>query len=220
MAAPLTPPPPPSARKAKVAATRSAARSRSDSARSRSVVLGHQVRDLRRAKRLTLVELAERIDRSVGWLSQIERGISEVSIAALQPIAEALGVQLSWFFAEAAPPQPDELGVVLRKAARRQIDFHGSKVHEEILSPSLSGQLLLVESTFAPGATTGDRDRVRRGEEAGVVLRGELELVVDGKTLRLGPGDSFAFTRSGPHRCRNPGKTPTVVIWVITPPSY
>lgn len=182
--------------------------------------LGHQIRDLRRAKGITIPDLAARIERSVGWVSQIERGISEVSIAALHQIAAALEVQVSWFFADGAAPAENELGLVLRKRNRRKLDFHGSGVHEEILSPNLSGQLLLVESTFAPGSSTGDRDRERRGEEAGLVISGTLELRVDGKTFRLEPGDSFAFTRQGPHRCHNPGKLPAVVLWVITPPSY
>lgn len=182
--------------------------------------LGHQIRDLRRAKGVTIPELASRIDRSVGWLSQIERGLSEITIAALHQIAAALEVQVSWFFAQGAAPPDDELGLVLRRRNRRTLDFHGSGVHEEILSPTLSGQLLLVESTFAPGASTGDRDRERRGEEAGLVLSGTLELRVDGRSLRLEAGDSFAFTRTGPHRCHNPGPVPAVVLWVITPPSY
>lgn len=182
--------------------------------------LGHQIRDLRRAKGVTIPQLAARIDRSVGWLSQIERGLSEVSIAALHQIAQALEVQVSWFFGQGTPPPVDELGVVLRRRNRRTLDFHGSGVHEEILSPNLSGQLLLVETTFAPGASTGDRDRERRGEEAGLVLQGTLVLHVDGRNLQLEAGDSFAFTRTGPHRCHNPGRVPCVVLWVITPPSY
>ena len=182
--------------------------------------LGHQIRDLRRAKGITIPDLAARIERSVGWVSQIERGLSEVTISALHQIAAALDVQVSWFFGQGAAPPADELGLVLRRRNRRTLDFHGSGVHEEILSPTLSGQLLLVESTFAPGASTGDRDRERRGEEAGLVLSGVLELRIEGKTLHLEAGDSFAFTRSGPHRCHNPGAVPTVVLWVITPPSY
>lgn len=182
--------------------------------------LGHQIRDLRRAKGVTIPELAARIDRSVGWLSQIERGMSEVTISALHQIAEALEVTISWFFVGNAPVTPEEVGIVVRKGQRRTLDFQGSGVHEEMLSPSLNGELLLVETTFAPGASTGDRDRERRGEEAGVVLSGTLELSVDGRRLRLEAGDSFAFTRRGPHRCHNPGAVPAVVLWITTPPSY
>ena len=182
--------------------------------------LGHRVRDLRRAKGLTIPQLAARIERSVGWLSQVERGLSEVSISTLDQIARALEVQVSWFFTGSAQGNPGEQSMVVRRGSRRTLDFHGTGVHEAMLSPHLSGQLLLVETTFAPGASTGERDRERRGEEAGLVLQGTLELRVDGQTLRLEAGDSFTFTRQGPHRCHNPGATPTVVLWVITPPSY
>jgi transcriptional regulator with XRE-family HTH domain len=183
-------------------------------------VLGFQIRDLRRAKGITITELAQNINRSVGWLSQIERGMAEVNISAMHEIANALEVQISWFFRGGQSAAQDELGLVVRQANRRIMDFHGSGVHEEILSPTISGELLLVESTFAPGASTGDRDRERRGEEAGVVLSGSLELHVDGKALLLNAGDSFAFTRRGPHRCHNPGHVPAVVLWVHTPASY
>ena len=93
-------------------------------------------------------------------------------------------------------------------------------MHEEIQSPTMSGQLLLVDSTFAPGASTGDRDRERRSEESGLVLSGRLALRVEGKTFTREAGDSSAFTRHGQHRCHNPGTVPAVVLWVITPPSY
>mgnify|MGYP006285603053 CR=1 FL=1 len=91
---------------------------------------------------------------------------------------------------------------------------------ERLLSPNLGGALLLVQTTFEPGASIGDRDRERHGEEAGVVLQGTLELRLDDRTLRLQAGDAFSFTRRGPHRCHNPGSVPAVVLWVITPPSY
>ena len=43
--------------------------------------LGHQIRDLRLAKGITIPQLAQRIERSVGWVSQIERGLHEAGFA-------------------------------------------------------------------------------------------------------------------------------------------
>jgi hypothetical protein len=48
------------------------------------ILVGGQIRDLRKAKGLTIAELAERIDRSVGYVSQIERNLSELSIPDLK----------------------------------------------------------------------------------------------------------------------------------------
>jgi transcriptional regulator with XRE-family HTH domain len=64
--------------------------------------LGELIRDLRRARGLTLQELADRIGKSVGYLSQVERNKSTLSIAALMDISRALGVPMNWFFQVAA----------------------------------------------------------------------------------------------------------------------
>ena len=52
--------------------------------------LGADLRTLRKARRLTLAALARRLGRSVGWLSQVERDLSEPSITDLRHIGEAL----------------------------------------------------------------------------------------------------------------------------------
>jgi transcriptional regulator with XRE-family HTH domain len=48
------------------------------------------IRDLRKHKKVTLRDLADRIGRSVGFLSQVERGLSRPTVADLTAIGEAL----------------------------------------------------------------------------------------------------------------------------------
>lgn len=73
---------------------------------TRSASLGADLRAVRKSRNLTLSDLAEQLGRSVGWLSQVERDLSEPSISDLRQIAEAMGVSLSLFFGhEAAPAQ-------------------------------------------------------------------------------------------------------------------
>jgi quercetin dioxygenase-like cupin family protein len=80
--------------------------------------------------------------------------------------------------------------------------------------------LELLRSTFAPGATSGGQAYSHSGEEAGVILKGELELTIDGEVFVLKAGDSFGFQSSLPHRYRNISDDSAEVIWAITPPSY
>eukprot|EP01031_Cornospumella_fuschlensis_P013170 gene13170-16102_t len=61
------------------------------------------IRDLRKHKNLTLGELAARIDRSVGFLSQVERGLSRPTVADLTAISEALGVPTTYFYSLSKP---------------------------------------------------------------------------------------------------------------------
>ena len=62
--------------------------------------VGADIRALRKNRSLTLTELADRLGRSVGFISQIERGISEPSINDLRNIAEVFDVPLSFLFGE------------------------------------------------------------------------------------------------------------------------
>ena len=93
-------------------------------------------------------------------------------------------------------------------------------IADELLSPTLAGALELLSCRLPPGPTSGEHPYTHQGEEAGLVLRGQLELWVDGKTFRLNVGDSFGFPSSLPHRYRNPGNEEAEIIWAITPPSF
>ncbi len=192
----------------------------SESDRRQPARIGDQVRELRKARRMTLKVLAEKIGCSVGHLSQVERNISSVDIQVLHEIAGALGIGINWFFQGDGAGRDDERGTVVRKARRRRLDFTGAGIAEELLSPTLNGGFEVIMGTFAPGAATGEKKYSRPGEEAGVVLKGELEIWIGDNHYHLHQGDSFQFPLSEPHRSKNPGNAETTVLWVIAPPTY
>jgi transcriptional regulator with XRE-family HTH domain len=182
--------------------------------------LGELIRDLRRARGMTLQELADQIGKSVGYMSQIERNKSTLTIAALMSISRALGVPMNWFFQDSGKVASGERHVVVRKGSRRSMQFTNLGIREELLSPNLRGPLELLLSVIEPGASSGEEPYSHSGHEAGLVLQGTLELWVGERCFRLEEGDSFAFTSTELHRCRNPGEIQTRIVWVITPPSY
>jgi transcriptional regulator with XRE-family HTH domain len=181
--------------------------------------IGHDVKGLRKARSMTLSALASASGLSQGYLSQIERGLASPSVKALYSISRALGVTISWFFPAAGDDHEILRDFVVRADQRRILQF-ASGITDELLSPNLDRQIELICCKFPPGAYSGDSSYSHTGEEAGVVLSGELELWVNEKHVVLGPGDSFAFASDIPHRYGNAGDRETVVIWVITPPSY
>ena len=178
--------------------------------------IGADLRALRKARGLTLTELALKVGRSVGFLSQVERGLSEPSISDLRRLGGALGAPLGFFFHNDDAPEA-ERGWIVRAGARRALGG-GAELTEELLSPDLGGEFELVRSVFAPGAELAE-PTVRETEEAGYVISGVLELELGGVWFRLNAGDSFRFRRE-PFRWRNPEQTPCVAIWVIAPPVY
>src|SRR5262249_53894254 len=58
-----------------------------------------------------------------------------------------------------------------------------------------------------------------RGEEGGVVVRGQVEVTVGGSTRILGPGEAYYFSRQLPHRFRNVGREGCEIVSASAPPS-
>lgn len=179
--------------------------------------VGGDLRALRKARDLTLAELAARIGRSVGWLSQIERNLAEPTIDDLRRLAEALDQPLSLFFG-AAEVAPEERDHVVRWNSRRALGTQADGLVEQLLSPDLGGSFEIIRSVFAPGAELPE-PALRQTEEAGYLIQGRLDLWIGDKCFALNPGDSFRFANE-PYRWRNPGDEPAIAIWVIAPPVY
>lgn len=185
--------------------------------RPASRTLGADLRALRRARGLTLERLAGDLGRSVGWLSQVERDLSEPSITDLRHIARALGVPVSLLFGQAQAPA-EESGYIVRHSARRQIGSGTAGLVEELLSPDLTDDFEMVHSTFAPQSRIGEVV-TRPTQEVGYMISGRLDLVIAGRRFTVSAGDSFRI-RGEPFEWINPYDTPATAIWVIAPPVY
>lgn len=184
---------------------------------SHSSTLGADLRALRKARGITLEEMAGKLARSVGWLSQVERDLSRPGIADLRAMADAFSVPLSMFFGQAEAPE-DERGLVVRAHARRQIGRDEEGLTEELLSPDLTDAFEMLHSVFAPGASLPNPVS-RPTQEVGYIVSGRLDLWLGERLFHLQPGDSFRI-RGEPFRWANPHDRPAVAIWVVAPPVY
>ena len=178
--------------------------------------LGTDIRALRKGRGMTLEALAEQLAKSVGFLSQLERGLSRPSIEDLRAIARLFDIPLSFFLAPQAS-NPDEAGVILRRADRRMIGDE-SNLSEELLSPDLSGSFEMLRSCFAPHAQS-DGVVQRPTEESGFILKGQFDLWLDGRWHHLKAGDSFRF-KDAKMKWVNPADEECEIVWVIAPPVY
>ncbi|MGI9351887.1 MAG: helix-turn-helix domain-containing protein [Rhizobiaceae bacterium] len=179
--------------------------------------VGNDIRALRKSRSMTLVDFSDALNRSVGFVSQIERGISEPSIADLRNIANLFDVPISFFFGENTG-SPSESRHIVRAGHRRKLGNPEAGLIEELLSPDLGGSFEIIRSEFAPGAKL-DGVQQRDTEEAGYIISGTLDLELNGVWHTLDEGDSFRFAGE-PHRWHNKQDTSAIVIWVISPPVY
>lgn len=178
--------------------------------------VGADIRALRKGRGLTLEALADEIGKSVGFLSQVERGISTPSIADLRSLAQLFDIPLSFFLAPQAS-DPDEAGLIQRKADRRMIGEEGD-LTEELLSPDLSGSFEMLRSSFAPHSKSQGIVS-RPTEESGFIISGVFDLCINGTWHHLKTGDSFRF-KDADMQWSNPSDEVCVILWVIAPPVY
>ena len=172
------------------------------------------IRDLRKHRKVTLNDLAERIGRSVGFLSQVERGLSRPTVADLTAIGEALGVPTTYFYSLS---KPRSVPWVTRPDERRTV-YYAAGITDILVSPNMRSRFSILESHLAPGASSGERPVDDSDEQGGFVLEGELTIWVDGDDtpVTLGPNDAFQLPAHKRFRYANLTDAPTRVIWVFT----
>lgn len=179
--------------------------------------VGTDIRALRKSRSITLVDFANSLDRSVGFVSQIERGLSEPSIQDLRNIAAMFDVPVSFFFGEHSGDQ-NEARYIVRGDERRRLGNPEQGLIEELLSPDLGGSFEMIRSEFAPGANIEERQQ-RDTEESGFVISGIFEIEISGTWHTLHEGDSFRFAGEQ-YRWRNTSNKPAILIWAVSPPVY
>lgn len=173
------------------------------------LVLGGAIRAKRRQQELTLAEIGQRSGLSIGFLSQVERGLAAPSDAALGAIAGALGVEAAYFVTA-----PSASALVTQVDGR---DFDGVEGHvrRARLTMSFPGQALQAVLVEVPPRFEGAAAS-HLGEEIAYVLEGTVVCTIDGAALSLGAADSVHFRSALPHAWSNPGEAPARILWAGT----
>ncbi|SDN71371.1 Transcriptional regulator, contains XRE-family HTH domain [Methylobacterium phyllostachyos] len=177
--------------------------------------VGQRLRSLRQARGLSLEAVASSTGLSIGFLSQVERGLSSPSLRVLALLADTLQIGIGGLF-EPGPEAPDPDPIVVFRKDRPELQLWRAGITKQLLTPPGGTQgMSLFHMVLKPGASTGDEPFSHEGEEAGLVLEGRLTLVVEARTLQLAEGDSFRFESRRPHRFGNPApQGRTIVLWV------
>ena len=179
--------------------------------------IGEKIRALRLAKQMTLKQLARKAGCTDAYISQMERGRANPSLMILKNISSALEVKVVDFFLD---PEETNDDVVLKRGERVSIDFKDGFVKSQMLVKKIQNRRMQpFYTTIDPGGgSKGSYSHV--GEEFGIVLRGELQLDLGDRQYRIKRDQSFYFSSQEPHCFSNPGKIRTVVLWVVSPPTF
>lgn len=178
--------------------------------------LGRKVRELREGRGLSLKALAAKADVSESFVSQVERGVANPSVASLRRLAQALDASVGSLF-----QGPKTGGRVVRSSERGRLVHPNRKWEDFLITPRDARRLQVILSVIEPGEGSGEEAYSHDSdEECVVVLKGNLEFRVGEDEYLLAEGDSLLFESRIPHWNRNPGPSKAEVMWIITPPSY
>ncbi|MFZ5880804.1 MAG: helix-turn-helix domain-containing protein [Chloroflexota bacterium] len=190
--------------------------SRRNHASRMSEGVGERLRDMRKARRLSIRALAELSGLSVNTLSLIENGKTSPSVSTLQQLAHSLNVPITAFFENG---QHKKKVVYQKEGERRQIVFAQGQVE------SLGGGLPRAGSEpfitrLEPDASSGEKPILFAGREFIYCLEGHITYIVDGETYPLAPGDSLIFDAHTPYSWRNTAPGGSRALLVLCPESF
>jgi transcriptional regulator with XRE-family HTH domain len=163
--------------------------------------VAENLRQRRKARGLSLDDLARSSGVSRAALSQIETCKSNPTVGVLWKIAVGLGIP----FAELIGA-PRSGAVVLRRGDAQVLRSSDGKLESRPLTPAGASPFVeLYELHLSARATHASEAHAPGTHEVVVVLSGQLKMHVESETFELGAGDSVAFAADRPHVYENPG---------------
>jgi transcriptional regulator with XRE-family HTH domain len=179
--------------------------------------IGTRLRVVRQIYGLTQRELARRAGVTNGAISLIEQNRVSPSISSLKKILDGIPLSLADFFTLDFSPSDN---VFFEAGELTEIAF-GDSLSMRMVGRNLKDRALqMLQETYRPGADTGEAMLRHHGEEAGIIVSGTLLVTVGAQEKLLNPGDAYYFRSDIPHRFRNPGVVPCVLISANSPPSF
>ncbi len=179
----------------------------------RAAHVGERLRAIRLERGLTLAQVAAESGLTKGFISQLERGLSSISLSALARVCAVLDVR----FGEVLDDRPADKEAVAEAGASGWPFF--DRHQDVLLTPREEPRLALLESRLPPGTTAGEELYTFPADrEVVYVAAGTLALQI-GETLHeLRAGETITYSPRDPHTWRNPSATEeTVVLWFSVP---
>lgn len=178
--------------------------------------IAQKIKNLRKSQGITLEQLARSIGKTKSYISMLENEKAIPSLSTLKEIASFFGMTIADFFEE---------DIEKANFYKEVFDFETdadliySKKNEFNLyllhkNKSLKMKTYIVE--LFPGG--GYSQSLKHdGEEQGLIIEGQIELIIDENSYHLKKGQYFYFDSSKSHRVRNISDSISKIFWVYLP---
>lgn len=171
-----------------------------------------KIRELRKERKLTLKELSDLTGLSGGFLSLLERGSTSLAITSLKKIADAFGVDITYFF---DTPEINRKFHISKSEQKKfwieTTDNAFVKLSGQFTNRSLESLIVVLKPNQQK-----EYDDSHPGEEFYYVLKGMVRFTVDGEQFDVHEGESIHFPSKLPHDYENPLDEQSVLLCVMT----
>lgn len=187
---------------------------------------GRRIREMRKRRGLTLKEVAEATEYTIGHISQIERDLKSPSLVALRKIAACLNCSEVWLImddSELSAKSSEEgkkskESYLMRKENRIPMKIPEIDVSYSIFTPSKlpnaqEAQMTGLIVRLKPNTWVTEK-MISHGnyDESLLLLKGELELRIDNSTYMIYEGDSFYIPKNCLHNYLNTSNEEATII--------
>jgi transcriptional regulator with XRE-family HTH domain len=177
--------------------------------------VGKRLRELRRARGVSLAELARDTNYTPGYLSQLESGASVPSLSALATLAAALGSSISAFFHTGATPKVH----VSRAGDPEKLRMAPNAAEEYVVFSERGPDAAfsaLVHHLYPAAEVVRHR---HPGERFALMLAGSGRLtMIDGESHELSAGDAVHYSSHPEHELQVTSNGPAELLWFVSPP--
>ena len=178
---------------------------------SELVRLGTRLHSLRTERNWTLEELSRRADLSSPYLSRLEAGERQPSLAALISLAQAFEIPISALF---------EQSLAVSRIAVTRADSGQPHISNGAMYTPLTGKRdkthLNAVLLDVPARRTDKTMNRHDSEEFVYILSGTVTLIVGDETVTLSAGDAAHYDAREPHRMDAVGGKATALL-IATP---
>lgn len=204
--------------------------------------IGPRLKETRKKANLTIREVARQLEVSPSFVSQIENGRSQPSVATLYGFATLFGVTTDALFApewngktattSKADPEiistddsshphdmwdESQARISAVSPGNRSLITTESGIQWERLAATTEKSVNFMEIVYEPGTESleGGALATHHGFEYAYALEGEVEVVIGDLMLTLSKNHSIGFDSSIPHKFRNVGSVTFRGIWFV-----
>lgn len=159
-------------------------------------------------KMMTIRVLGEYTGLSAGYLSMLEQNKTSPNVDSLARICEALDIDIQYALEGEMPGK-----TVIRREEMSKHLYPEENMTVEVADFG-QGESIFEYITIEPGESAKKEEYRHVFSEMCMVIKGTLNVEMEGKICSLHPGDSIYIKSRERHSISNPGKEPCVSIWV------